>query len=422
MPRKRFRREPCDCRDCVDPLRSDDPSEVDVRHAAALQDPPPKCLIIFGDGALLPAPPGSHDSFIVSGLADETESMAEGERAYPHLDGLARDGCSGLLALQQPLTAGSNQTMQLDRLAQLFGLDAAARKSCSSPPSLANRYKEMTTTFVSNSKHAVEEAKRVGFQTAQSLAQLVAGRRGAQDALSDLPHPQTGAVAAAELLNLHSQAGGNEEPRPAGGRSGGEEVDGEEEEEEGVVDLLFLHVGPPQGDGIMQAPEPGSSEEYSDAAARLEWVDEVVRHLNSTPRGRDGLLLSVVLGSGGAALPGALLRPGSAQAHSDAQSRYSLPTTAGGAGEEPEAAAVAAGVDHLRPRQSFEVAADATVAVQSSAPLLVVQRLPAAVRVDACQRLSLQQAGSRGGSGAKLAERFMPELAYKLGRAPKYGA
>lgn len=83
---------------------------------------------------------------------------------------------------------------------------------------------------------------------------------------------------------------------------------------------------------------------------------------------------------------------------------------------------MAAGVDHLRPRQSFEVAADATVAVQSSAPLLVVQRLPAAVRVDACQRLSLQQAGSRGGSGAKLAERFMPELAYKLGRAPKYGA
>lgn len=181
------------------------------------------------------------------------------------------------------------------------------------------RYKEMTTTFVSNSKHAVEEAKRVGFQTAQSLAQLVAGRRGAQDALSDLPHPQTGAVAAAELLSaqlsschgaspsganvyvgntesaqtahshrqnvlqmlhpdfsmtqkrlpgtivclnslvpqvadLHSQAGGNEEPRPAGGRSGGEEVDGEEEEEEGVVDLLFLHVGPPQGDGIMQVP------------------------------------------------------------------------------------------------------------------------------------------------------------------------
>lgn len=80
---------------------------------------------------------------------------------------------------------------------------------------------------------------------------------------------------------------------------------------------------------VLQAPEPGSSEEYSDAAARLEWVDELVRHLNGTPCGRDGLLLSVVLGSGGAALPGALLRPGSAQAHSDAQSRYSLPTTAG---------------------------------------------------------------------------------------------
>lgn len=67
----------------------------------------------------------------------------------------------------------------------------------------AGRYQEMTTTFVSNSEHAVEEARRVGFQTVQSLAQLVAGRRGAQDALSDLPNPQTAADAAAELLSAH---------------------------------------------------------------------------------------------------------------------------------------------------------------------------------------------------------------------------
>lgn len=92
-----------------------------MRHAAALQDPPPKCLIIFGDGALLPAPPGSHDSFIVSGLADETESMAEGERAYPHLDGLARDGCSGLLALQQPLTAGEANLSDFSTEPSIFG-------------------------------------------------------------------------------------------------------------------------------------------------------------------------------------------------------------------------------------------------------------------------------------------------------------
>lgn len=76
----------------------------------------------------------------------------------------------------------------------------------------------------------------------------------------------------------------------------------------------------------------------------------------------------------------------------------------------------------LRPRQSWEVAGDLTVGCDAAAPLLVVQRLPAVVRVDSCRRLNLQQAAMKGGSVAKLAERMLPELAYKLGRAPKYGA
>ncbi len=93
MPRPRFRRELCDCLDCVDPSRRVDPAEQAVRHSAALQDPPPKCLIVFADGTLLPAsqeagPPGTVTSL---------------NRAHhPHLDGMARDGCSGLLAVQSP--------------------------------------------------------------------------------------------------------------------------------------------------------------------------------------------------------------------------------------------------------------------------------------------------------------------------------
>ena len=70
----------------------------------------------------------------------------------------------------------------------------------------------------------------------------------------------------------------------------------------------------------MQAPELGSIEAHSDSLARLEWVDEVVRHLNGTAGGRNGLLLTVVLGSGGLALPGMLLQPGGARAHHDASS------------------------------------------------------------------------------------------------------
>lgn len=71
---------------------------------------------------------------------------------------------------------------------------------------------------------------------------------------------------------------------------------------------------------VVQAPELGSTEAHSDSVARLEWVDEVVRHLNGMARVRDGLLLTVVLGSGGVALPGMLLQPGGARAHHDASS------------------------------------------------------------------------------------------------------
>lgn len=37
-------------------------------------------------------------------------------------------------------------------------------------------------------------------------------------------------------------------------------------------------------------------------------------------------------------------------------------------------------------------------------------------------RLSAADAATRGGGGCVLLERLLPELAYKLGHAPKYGA
>ena len=107
MPRKKFRREPCDCRDCVTPLYSDEIWQVPGQHFAAMQDPPPKCLVIFGDGALLPAPSGSSDSTIILQDPDEEARAAAGVMSdHPHLDGLARDGCSGLLALQLTSATG----------------------------------------------------------------------------------------------------------------------------------------------------------------------------------------------------------------------------------------------------------------------------------------------------------------------------
>lgn len=62
------------------------------------------------------------------------------------------------------------------------------------------------------------------------------------------------------------------------------------------------------------------------------------------------------------------------------------------------------------------------VSVVEDAPMLVVRRLPGVVRRDRAGRLSLAEAAARGGMGCVLADRLLPEMSYKLARAPKYGA
>lgn len=77
---------------------------------------------------------------------------------------------------------------------------------------------------------------------------------------------------------------------------------------------------------------------------------------------------------------------------------------------------------YFRPRQSWQTAADADVTADAQAPLLIVQRLPDVIRVDKCTRLDLHECASSGGGVAILAQRMLYEIAYKLGRAAKYGA
>jgi hypothetical protein len=60
--------------------------------------------------------------------------------------------------------------------------------------------------------------------------------------------------------------------------------------------------------------------------------------------------------------------------------------------------------------------------VDAHHPAIVVHRLPAVIRVDSARRLDLSHISSQGAAGCILAERLLPEIAYKLGRAPKYGA
>ncbi|DBB07902.1 TPA: hypothetical protein ACH3X3_009294 [Trebouxia sp. C0006] len=75
-----------------------------------------------------------------------------------------------------------------------------------------------------------------------------------------------------------------------------------------------------------------------------------------------------------------------------------------------------------RPLQSHRISNMKAVSQCLAKSSLMVQHLPGVVRCDNVQSLSLTDIVKHGGGCCILAEHILPELAYKLGRAAKYGA
>jgi hypothetical protein len=178
----------------------------------------------------------------------------------------------------------------------------------------------------------------------------------------------------------------------------------------------------------------------------LTWFDRVLRYLNNEPLVKEALLLVVLLtpphgqqlppppaaapAQGSAASSSSVwLQPGGTAITRSIPGVLQPPAATGtpeqGAGKQQQqqqqqqerAAAVV-----LRPKQSWQMAGGGEVAADALRPLLCLRRLPGVIRRDGCSRLGLAEAWARGGMGPLLLERLLPELAYKMGRAPKYGA
>lgn len=239
----------------------------------------------------------------------------------------------------------------------------------------------------------------------------------------------------------------------AAGAATGGSGEGEEESDD-VVDMVLLVLHAPNAPGSSGGDDGGGS--AGDGVAALEWADSLVRALNQAPGFRDTVLLSFVLGPGQQPLSAApLLR------QEQALLQPGAPAGAGPAAADCPAV--------RRPLQSFQCAGQERVAVDPHRPALVVQRLravirrvcgagtaphlvpgarrarlrvrlpschltpallhsstqpymPHACRVDRARHLGLPHIVQHGGAGGILAERLLPEVACKLGRAPKYGA
>ncbi|OZJ02205.1 hypothetical protein BZG36_04747 [Bifiguratus adelaidae] len=88
-----------------------------------------------------------------------------------------------------------------------------------------------------------------------------------------------------------------------------------------------------------------------------------------------------------------------------------------------ESASLAPSLQSLRPQQSFQIKEGQICEVDDSLSLACAAYYhPTATRRDTVSRFSENEIGTTGGNGVILAWHFMPEIAFKLGYVPKYGA
>lgn len=80
-------------------------------------------------------------------------------------------------------------------------------------------------------------------------------------------------------------------------------------------------------------------------------------------------------------------------------------------------------VSTLKPRQSYQYSGMVPVDVDEGYISTVLYSMPGWVRRDGVRSLmEVEVVGREGGGGSVLAEHLVPEIAYKIARAPKYGA
>eukprot|EP00879_Flechtneria_rotunda_P005896 GHRR01006202.1.p1 GENE.GHRR01006202.1~~GHRR01006202.1.p1 ORF type:complete len:385 (+),score=134.56 GHRR01006202.1:577-1731(+) len=173
----------------------------------------------------------------------------------------------------------------------------------------------------------------------------------------------------------------------------------------------------------------------ANAVAVLSWLDRTLRYLNNSSAFKDTMLLTVLATPGSTKLPAAcpMLQSGGGD---DLESRQVL---------EPSAVANSSSVGQLsainalesvisegaltqhsrqvkKPLQSWQQLGGSPLNIDPCRPLLCLRRLPGVIRRDSCTKFSLQDCCYNSGQLGLVVDRLLPEIAYKLGRALKYGA
>lgn len=419
MPQQRQRIVFCDCLDCVEqPATTDIASSTSpANEAAARQEPPPKCLMFVLSGVLLPQP----------GAANPGTATVLDSCSIPHLNRAAAQGNLCLLSLREEAGAAADSCAELEQVFCMY----QERQEGKPPVTLADRFKGLLASFSSNSSAAQAVAAAVGMSSSSVLqppshTQAADGGDGDGGGVLDPQlkgagrgkHGSSAAADGSSTADVVSRA----LPDPAEAARRILEELGLQQADAGL-DLLAVHLDlhtlqQQQQQQGTASPAPGSSSPAAAAAAAavLGWLDKTLRYLNNSSAFKDAVLLTV------------LATPGSSQQAAP------IPLLAAAGGDELSATTAAeSGAPQqeqqqqqtrrvLRPLQSFQQLAGKPLAVSRQRAVLCLRRLPGVIRRDACSRFSLADCCSSSGTLAVLADRLLPEVAYKLGRAPKYGA
>lgn len=326
-----------------------------------MADKPSRALLIYGDG-LMPALGPSHS----------------------HLHALASQGCCGFLALRDLPPKVSEDERMVRELAQLFDLhdfyskEKAVENSADAGaiiPKIAERFMGMNAAMVTNSGVAKTFGERVGF-CVTALHELKSKKESSEES-EEPPNPLS---AASELLGMLG-------------------LQEDKVEDTSRFDLVFVHIGP-----ALKVKESGNCDNSESPASALEWINalvgEIMEIMHHSTAVASRLYLSLVL-SYGSVSP-------------DKTDDSSLLISS----EE-----ISPNLASLCPCQSYTMKLGKPLDdVRHHHPMLVVQHQQAVTRRDGAKKFSFEDFQEHGGNLAILADRLLYEIAFKLWKAPKYGA
>ncbi|KAI3881794.1 hypothetical protein MKX03_002808 [Papaver bracteatum] len=293
--------------------------------------------------------------------------------SHIHLHDLVYRGCSGFLSLTQSPNAETEDERVVRELAQLLdAYDAYMKKggSCttsecsegSSMSSISDRFMGLRAAIVSTNSNVKSFGRYLGF-TVLEFDDLTKDK-------SSFDEPP-----ASELLKLLGFQGGKTS-------------------ETSEFDLVFVHVG--CGEKVNLLKEEGVGNE-------VDLINSLIGGILQTAQPgseiSSRLHLSVVMSYGASVddEDSSLLQSNSQKKNSNLSLLY--------------------------PRQSYTMkGANLINNIRHHCPMLITQWQEAVTRKDMAERFSFQDIKEKGGNLAIPADRFLHEVAFKLWKAPKYGA